>query len=162
MKAITVCEPMGSAIMFGGKPIENRKRRLPIQGAVMIHAGLSLSWFTAEVCGWLHERWPGCPSNHILAMHKFQHRLGKVIGVAYFDGGYAFDQGDPRPAWFTRDHGRWATGPYCHRIRGVIPVKPFKATGRQGPFTIPGLSLPADVIAAAEQLDEQFKDRGQA
>ena len=146
MRALTVCEPFASALIFGGKNIENRQRDLRYRGPLLIHAGLSLRWFTPENCEWVNKRWSGCPANPIAAMHLFKHRLGKVIGVLYMDAPVSLEDSQ-KSLW-----REWATGPVCHPCLLPHPVTPFTYRGNQGVFTIPSAHLPADVIAAADDI----------
>jgi hypothetical protein len=154
MKAFTVCEPMGSALIFGGKSIENRRSRQRYTGPILIQAGLSLRWFTFS--GWVNARWPGCPESPVLAMDALKHRLGKVIGVVWFDGQGAFEH-KPHPSgqpWgATRHHPNpWVTGRWCHPIRHPIAVEPFPAKGMPGLFEIPNTTLPEEVHRAADAV----------
>lgn len=149
MKCLTICEPFASAIVFGGKDIENRRSRIPAAGPCIIHAGKSLAWYEPETCAWLHERWPECPEIPIRAMHRFQVRHGRAIGVAWFGEPFKFNAEAP-------PESIWATGPWCLPVLGVIPIeKPFALRGQQGVFHIPSASLPAEVHAAVDALAER-------
>jgi hypothetical protein len=151
MRVITVCEPMASAIDIGGKDVENRRSRIPLYGPTIIHAGLGLSWFTQENCDWLHERWPQFPRNRCRAMDILNPRRGLALCVAYF--GEPWEFGSPRPGPVSR----WATGPWCFPVLGVVSIKnPFRVRGQQGVFTVPAASLPNEVIVAADELTEKF------
>lgn len=157
MRALTVCEPFASALIFGGKDIENRTRPIAVHGPTIIQAGKSLEWYTNELCEWLNARWPECPANPTAAMHKFQTNHGKAIGVLWFGDGFDFGSREQKDR--VRWH-RWATGPWCIPVLGTpIPVKPFPLRGQQGPYIVPASQLPADVIAAAEKLSAAITQR---
>jgi hypothetical protein len=158
MKCLTVCEPMGSAIIFGGKRIENRKRSLGYVGPVLIQAGLNLAWFTPEICQWAHERWAECPASPVLAMHAMKARMGKVIGIVWMGGAFRWEQGTP---WTGAPGGfRWATGPWCHPAYGARALPTVKVRGQRGLFDIPGADLPAEYHAAADDLRQIAAERG--
>lgn len=44
MKALTVCQPWGTSIVLGTKPVENRVWRTNFRGELLIHAGMSRAW----------------------------------------------------------------------------------------------------------------------
>lgn len=159
MKCLTVCEPFASALIYGGKPIENRKRPLGHVGPLLIHAGKSLAWFEPETVAWLHERWPDCPSNPIAAMHKFKANMGKVIGMVWAGRGCWFNAGH-MPGWWTDRHAEWGTGPYCIPCMGPTRVAPFDVRGQQGVFVVPALQLTDSVIQAADDLMQLATERG--
>lgn len=144
MKALVVCEPMASALIFGGKVIENRRRSLGHVGPVLIVAGLSLDWFTPEICAWTHERWPECPANPVGALHAFKARLGRAIGIGYMHG--------PKDHGFSSAELQWKTGPVCHPFVDPRPITPFKVRGMQGVFTVPAAAIPPDAHAAFDEL----------
>jgi hypothetical protein len=152
MRALTVCEPFASALIFGGKDIENRQQRIAVHGPTIIQAGKSLDWYTDELCDWVHTRWNECPWNRVTAMHKFGQNHGKAIGVLWFGEGGDLEYAK-RMGWDLK----WATGPFCLPVCGrAIAIKPFPLRGQQGPFTVPWESLPEDAQAAVNKLTEEF------
>lgn len=149
---LTVCEPFGSGIVFGGKDVENRGRRIRLTGPLLIHAGKGLKWFC--FADWLHDRWPECPLSRVAAMDKFKPRLGMVLGLVWFAGDEAFEHvaGEPH-------ENRWATGPWCHPVRHARPIDPFPAQGARGLWMIPNAQLPQAVHDAADQIRRLETDR---
>jgi hypothetical protein len=155
VKALTVCEPMASALIFGGKDVENRQRLIGLRGVVIIQAGKSLSWYQPDICDWTHRRWKDCPANHVGAMHKFQRRHGMAIGLCYFGDPFKIRVDGPKGLPVVQPHSRWATGPVCYPVLGEIEIEPFPLCGSRGVFTVPAADIPAAVLEAAEQLEER-------
>jgi hypothetical protein len=46
--ALTVIQPWTSAIMLGGKDIENRSRHTSHRGPLLIHAGCAVDWLAPD------------------------------------------------------------------------------------------------------------------
>lgn len=153
MKVLTVCEPMASALIFGGKPIENRRRPIGHVGPLLIHAGLSLDWFTPEICAWAHDRWPACPASPVRAMHEFKSGLGSVIGLLYIHAPKAMEL-------LTPAERRWATGPVCLPVSEPRTLPRFKVRGNRGVFELPGRDVPDAVHAAVDDLFQIAGERG--
>lgn len=148
MKALTVCEPFASALIFGGKSIENRSKPIYHVGPLLIHAGKSIEWCLPPCCQWVHERWPGCPANYVTAMDQFKGRMGHVIGLVYVRKSKPLE--DPT---LTPDERKWATGPECIPCSLAVALKkPFPWRGQQGVFQIPAAALPEEVITAADDM----------
>lgn len=146
MKCLTVCEPFASAIVFGGKCIENRQRTIGHVGPLLIHAGKSLDWFSPEGIAWLHDRWDGCPANPVRAMHEFKPRMGKVIGMVYACA-------PANPDNLTELQRPWFTGPVGIPVLGASAIQiPFGVRGQQGVFTVPASELSDLVIELADDL----------
>ncbi len=59
MRALTVCDPWATALIFGPKRIENRPVRFNHRGRLCICVGKSRSWFTETTCALLAQWWPG-------------------------------------------------------------------------------------------------------
>lgn len=148
---------MGSALIFGGKDVENRRRPTSLWGPTIIQAGKSLEWFTPEICAWTHERWPECPEQHVRAMHEFNARRGMAIGVVYFDRGWDHERQAP-PARFARS--RWITGRYCYPILEARPITPFRLRGQQGPYTVPAAECPQEVLDIADEMTARYFTEG--
>lgn len=156
MRCITVCEPFASALIYGGKDPENRKRALPIVGVTLIHAGKSTDWMTGPLCQWVHERWTLCPSSPLMALYKFRPRMGMVIGAVDFGSAYEFEQQDPGAVRRTP----WETGPACHPVVDRVAfAKPFPVRGMQGAFTVPAANIPILAMAEIEELAERVRRR---
>lgn len=49
MKCLTVCQPFAHLIVSGDKAVENRTWPTSHRGPLLIHAGLSRSWWTQEL-----------------------------------------------------------------------------------------------------------------
>ena len=159
MKCITVCEPFASALLFGGKDVENRKHRLGISGITLIHAGQSLDWFTPQALGYLHERWPACPFYLLQALHLFRPRMGKIIGAVEFGEPYDFDPSKPTGPEFD-PASRWATGPVCHPVLDREPfAEPFPWRGYQGAYIVPASAIPEPAMAAIERVEARAHAR---
>jgi len=99
MRALTLWQPWGTALVYGPKDVENRPWRPgPGKGNVKlirpmrlaIHAGKK---FDADSEPGIRELWPEMPT---------EHAQGAILGVVEFT---AFMRGWPR--------SRWAFGPWC-------------------------------------------------
>lgn len=145
MYALTVCEPFASALIYGGKLIENRRRPIGMTGPLLIHAGKSLDWFAPEHTEWLHARWPDCPASPVAAMHKFKRNMGKVIGMLW--AGRPLSRDVLSPQQF-----RWGTGPVCIPCSFPAPVTPFNLRGQQGIFIVPAASLTQEIHDKADDI----------
>lgn len=130
MKAITVCEPYASAIIFGPKRVENRQNPWRFRGRLLIHAGKSRK-FMKSMTPQQHQDWSR--NWRGLAQNKFQ--PGMIIGCIEIYGCIAF--GGPA---MTDDLWRdpWACGPYCLLLRAPEPLpKPIPYRGALGLFDVP-------------------------
>lgn len=153
MMALTVCEPFASALIFGGKDWENRRKSIHYTGPLIIHAGLSLDWFAEAP--WVHKRWSGCPASPLLALHEFKRRMGYAIGIVWV--------GAPRLPGIDSllsPLPMWATGPVCIPVSHPMPFdRPFKLRGQRGRFIVPAADLPDEVIAKADDLHHLMAER---
>lgn len=153
MKACTVCEPMGSALVFGGKDIENRRRFIGLRGVTIIHAGLSLRWF--EASAWVHERWKGCPASPVLAMDRFKPRMGKAIGLVFFGDPFEIPPADGEKA-DRRCMSKWATGPVCYPVLARAEFSdPFPLRGNRGVWVADRRRITDEAWKLADQVEEQ-------
>lgn len=56
LPALSVRQPWAWLIVSGHKDIENRPRRTHYRGPLLIHAGLSLAYYTEENIAWIGKR----------------------------------------------------------------------------------------------------------
>jgi hypothetical protein len=119
---LTVQQPYASAIMVGGKDIENRTRTTSYRGPILIHTSKSTERLMGNehVDPWMLERWPAART------YPFDNYLGRVIGIATL--------------WDAVDGpeglGPWAEGPVCYRLRARFLLPPFPLQGMPGIFSI--------------------------
>ena len=97
MKAVSVKQPWGWAIIFGGKTIENRPLRTRLRGTIAIHASLRPNWY-AEF-----------PSRTKKPPPEDEWVLGAIIGFVdivdcvdyhrskWFEGPFGYVLAKPRP-----------------------------------------------------------------
>lgn len=132
IRALTLHQPMASAIAVGPKRLENRPRNMFAAGRlpewVAIHAGLG--WWPVTLA-WLRGHWPGHPPPASLPR-------GKLLGVMLIDWMEQYQLGvllpglmSPREREMFDDP--WATGPWCAHIAEVrLLDEPIAAKGKQG------------------------------
>lgn len=143
MRALTLCEPYASAVVFGPKRIENRPVRFKHRGPLAIHAGRSRSWFSLEAISLLHREWPGFPASDVAALNYLHPRMGKVIGVVDVVDCYVARAGaDPCRSVFE-------FGPYCMLFQRPRALRwPFWLRGQQGLMHVSD-----ELIEKAEPVD---------
>lgn len=150
MKALTLIQPWGWAIVHAGKRIENRTWRAPSKHygqIIAIHAGQKYDALSAlhiqEITG---KRVP--PEAEI--------ERGAVIATAILVG--VIDQAPMTPEW-----RRWWMGPFGWVLDHVVPVQPFSCPGMLGlwdlPDTIREHLVPLDTGLAATQAEAFFRGR---
>ena len=123
MKALSIRQPWAYAIMYLGKPVENRTWYTNFRGEFYIHAGLTIDKDSVEDLREDIERLPQPrPTCH----------LGALVATAILVDciraeDLAYSQGDSR--W------SWVTGPWCFVLEGVTPLAaPIPLKGRLGFF----------------------------
>jgi len=132
MKAITICQPYASAIIEGVKTIENRNWKTNYRGQLLIHAGISKSWFT---------KIPFHQYELIKSFKPFdQLPMGMILGTVLLIG-------IANGVWETKDGNTYkndpfAAGPYCWILKNPRKLKnPIPYRGWQGIFEVPNQSL---------------------
>lgn len=126
MKAITVCEPYASAIIFGPKRVENRGSRWHFRGRLLIHAGKSRKYMGTLNAMEL-DAWPEYDESKLV--------FGAILGsVEVYDCVVLRRQMSDDP---------WAFGPWCLLLRAPIAFpKPIPYRGALGLFDVPDSILP--------------------
>ena len=135
MKALTVRQPWGTAIIHLGKSPENRTRNIvgDHRGTIAIHASKRLDeagFYDPLIAGSL----PGYLARHSDVVDPFG--LGKVIGVADLVGVHDERLGCCRP-WGQRSHD----GSRIVHLELETPralVEPVPCRGALGLWTLPG------------------------
>ena len=127
MRTLTVCQPYAELILRGLKRVENRAWPIDYRGAILLHAGKSEKFFTADNYGIPRE-----------AM-----AFGAVVGVAQLRGcircrtARGFDSA-VLEAWPWLDGHEHAEGPYCWILEDVFRfAEPVPYRGMPGIFDIP-------------------------
>lgn len=127
MRAFSLWQPMGTALIDGGKPWENRPRRTHVRGLVIVHAAAreeETGYYSA-----MHRWWPN--------WWHYPRPRGCLLGIVNLIDCKHIDEVRGEP---------WAYGPWCWRVELVMkfdtPI-PFK--GKQGFFNVPGSILPDSV-----------------
>jgi hypothetical protein len=119
MKALSIRQPLASAIMRGIKPIENRGWSTDYRGPLLIHAALRL----AEVPP--ARRPPLEPLGPWAALPR-----GAILGVV--------ELVDVVPMSAALGAHPFATGPWCWLLKHPRPLgAPARCAGRQGLFEPP-------------------------
>lgn len=124
MRAISLWQPMGTALFDGGKPWENRPRATKVRGLVVVHAAARAE---EEGFYWACDKW--WPK-----WWKSERPRGVLLGIVNLIG--------CKPIAEVQGQ-RWATGPWCWRVKPVLKFEtpiPFK--GKQGFFNVPNSILP--------------------
>ena len=125
MKAISIQQPWASMIVFGFKPVENRKWRTTHRGPLLIHASFKVD---KDAIDWLWTR---------------QHELGLTSGwnLLPFRTGGIIGQVDLHDVTSTDKHrpdGRWFFGPYGFWMRDARAFPLFRPLrGQLGIFEVP-------------------------
>ena len=153
MRALTVRQPWATAIMWGGKDVENRPRRTLHRGPLLIHAGLAHpDWaeyldvraLSGQVFGWLDtRRHSAAEVERARFWPEHTGALGVILGVASVVGCHHASE----------DHGgqgncsRWAwDGRWHWQLAAVRPFsRPVPCKGRLGLWRLP------DEVEAAVQ-----------
>lgn len=121
MNVITICNPYPELILLGEKPIENRTQRWHYRGELLIHAGKSRSWMTADA--W--RRFPTLP-------------YGAIVGVAAVTACLDLNARSwPAEYEYLHQHPH-AQGRFCWVLSNVLRFKhPVPCRGAQGLWTVP-------------------------
>lgn len=120
MKAMTVCEPYASAIIFGPKRVENRPQRWSFRGRLLIHAGKSRKFMGTLNAAEL-DSWPEYDESKLV--------FGAIIGSIE-----VYDCVELRRA---SSDDPWASGPFCLLLRAPIAFrKPIPYRGMLGLFDV--------------------------
>lgn len=126
MKALTICQPYAEFIVRGWKSVENRTWCTSYRGPLLIHAGLSRAFMTAEA----------------MAQHRgrgdFAMAFGALVGVC--DVVDCLCPGDLAQKWPTLlvpDHRDHVRGPWCFVLSNVRRFpSPIAHRGAQGLFDV--------------------------
>jgi len=73
LPVLSVRQPWAWLIVSGFKDIENRPRRTHYRGPLLIHAGLSLAYYTEENIAWIRKRFGVCVPGEL--------DTGGIVGV---------------------------------------------------------------------------------
>lgn len=126
-KALTICQPYASLIMFGDKRVENRSWHVDIkllEKGLVIHAGKNRDWL---------DSWDG----PIPEPMPFGMLLGLVDVPACFHISHIADGRVPESYAWLADHEH-ATGSWCWVLDNVRPFKEFHPwSGHPGLFGVP-------------------------
>jgi len=113
MKAITVRQPWASAIIWGGKNVENRSWPTDYRGPLVIHAAKKLSpSFEVEFCKSL-----GIDYAEAAALR------GHVLGMVDLVDCVELDHEKVRG-------NKWAKGHWCWILKNPRPLAPVACAGR--------------------------------
>jgi hypothetical protein len=145
MRALTICQPYAELILRGLKRVENRTWSIDYRGAILIHAGQSKKFFTAD--------------NYGIGLAEMD--FGAVVGVAQVRGCIAFHPGkrlDPLvlEAWPWLDGHVHCEGPYCWILEDVFRFQsPVPFRGFQGIFHVPNDLVAAGLLEAMQARKEK-------
>lgn len=147
VRGLTLIQPWCSAIVSGGKRVENRTWAPPPSlmrhGAsfwLALHAGKG---FDDECLDWMHTLWPNAPYvreefpfGEILGVARVS-RAVKLANLRNVEGAGPLAQhsygGDMPLEVPDEDLGPWAFGPWCWVLEDVRRLlEPVKARGAQG------------------------------
>jgi hypothetical protein len=126
-KAISIVEPWASAVVFAGKDIENRPKRLRYRGPIALHA--SQRWWPEDL-----DRKIGIPGQgsrvrleELILSGRRRYGLppfdaaetrGHVIGLGMLVG------------CLERSRSPWFGGKYGWQLAGVVPIEPVPFKGK--------------------------------
>lgn len=121
MKALSIRQPWPYAILYLGKPIENRSRGTSHRGITAIHASLK---YDKDGEAWLKARGYQIPDNL---------PTGGVVGTAYISGVIPKSEAHlMRP-----EDQEWFFGPVGYALHSPQPCKFIPYRGMLGFFDIP-------------------------
>ena len=163
LRVLSVRQPFASAILHGGKNVENRKTAPQIAGVVkgdpwvprwvVLHAGAA--WYDApgvslaETLRSVRSRWPTMPPREEF-LHGHALGIVRIVRVLYPQT-RASDWRDP-----ILQGNPWAHGPVCWILDHPLPFpEPVRCKGRLGLF-----HPNAAVRAAGERALGVARDRG--
>jgi len=129
LKCLSVNQPYASAIIAGGKDIENRTWAASYRGPLLIHASANVARLRDDVLGWVRERCPGCPAD------AADFTLGKVIGIVTLDNCVDIA---------SRALSRWAEGPVRWLVSRPVALPAFPARGKPGLFEVDEREIPGE------------------
>lgn len=124
IQALSLRQPWASAVVLGGKDVENRTRPTKFRGRVIIHAGLQLGmpgWDWDQI-NWDLEQLTGGPLPR-----------GGFIGEVDIVNCLSIED------WRTRETepNPWAFGPYCWVLENAIAYpEPIPGKGALGFFKV--------------------------
>lgn len=126
MRALTVCQPWAWAIVRGSKRIENRSWHTHYRGPLLIHAGKSRDWFTADAIEGIE---------HIERRRVSETMAGMEFGALI--GRCRLVDCIPSDLAVRRGYG-YVCGPWCFVLADVEALaKPIPFRGGQGFFDVP-------------------------
>lgn len=136
MKALSIRQPWGFAIMCGTKRVENRTRNTNFRGLVAIHASAKWDRSALQDPRWLRTAaaagevispgWPGLTTVQLLCESGLP--TGAILGTAVITGSHRAD-GCCEP-WGNPDVWHWT-------LDDVRPIQPVSCKGRLGFWTVP-------------------------
>lgn len=122
MKALTVCQPHASALMFGPKRYENRTWSTSYRGPVLIHAGKNRKWMTYNAREFYAER--------DFAYRETELPFGAMLGVMWLESCPTLER-----VPVSRRFPDCAEGPCCWHMVDPLPFpETIPAVGKQGLF----------------------------
>jgi hypothetical protein len=141
MKALTVWQPWPTAIMWGGKDVENRPRKTNYRGRLWVHAGLhhpdwgdylTVRALSGEIFGWTDTRRASADQ---LARVRFypEHTgaLGVILGSVEVTGCHYWAKGCCSSRWGQADQWHWQV------VNPQPLAEPVPCKGMLGLWTIP-------------------------
>jgi hypothetical protein len=137
MKALSVQEPWATAIIWGGKNIENRTRRLPYRGPLAIHATKPPNTMKLMVDAEAVARISHLPFSMIMDRAKagIGHLIGTVELIGMIDETEKGQFGKSPPGIGLSSP--WFSGPVGYMLRFPEPCEPVPCKGQLGLFEVP-------------------------
>jgi hypothetical protein len=158
MRALTVRQPFATALIWGGKDVENRPRRTNYRGTLWIHAGLhhpdwgnylEVRGLSGEIFGWTDTRRASADQLE-RARRRTQHTgaLGVILGSVDVAGCHEGGDNECCPPWGHAGVWHWM-------IANPQPLpEPVPCKGALGLWR-----LPEDIEKAVRaQLSEDGED----
>ncbi len=120
-KALSIRQPWANAILFHGKPIENRPRRTNYRGRIAIHASLYDNW---EYWKWSKESIEQAAGHAVTVPYPTDLLRGGIIGSVeiidcvdnsdspWFFGPYGYVLANPEPCEFIPVKGQLGFFPW--------------------------------------------------
>lgn len=156
MKALSLRQPWAYAVVYLGKPFENREWRTnnphrKFRGTFLIHASLSCTKDDQagyEDMIWNCGHWPGLVTRkQLLAIPEFGNlERGGIVGIGDITGSVVDRDIDNRTKHISHE---WYTGPFAFELANVKPLPFTPCKGMLGFFQVDTSALGLDAAILA-------------